>query len=171
MTMKFDDLDWDLKTPCADCPFTKAAPFHEGVAQGLPGVLESIEAGNFSHTCHKTDRRPMCDGPQTWEGRTKHCAGAVLMLLKTGDGKDLQLPLLRAAEAGKLDLHDMTARAKADTKCWTVDGLMRFYLRGIRERMNARKARIKNARIKKRKKRNQVPLRCAESRREERAEP
>lgn len=130
-----DQLDWDLKNPCDDCPFLKSSPFHQGVASSLPVVMEMIEAGAFAHTCHKTDTRPECDGPRTWGGRPKHCAGAILMLLKAGDGKDLQRPLIRAIDEGKIDIKDMAARAKRDSRVFRLKELLRFYLREIKKRM------------------------------------
>lgn len=135
------DVDWDLKNPCDDCPFLKASPFHEGVAENLVQTTEAIMAHRFTHTCHKTDSRPSVDGPRTWPGKVKHCAGALLMLLKTGNGLDLQLPLLQAIEAGKFDIKEMTARAKADRSVFTVPGLLKFYANGMARRARRRKAR------------------------------
>jgi hypothetical protein len=138
------DVDWDLKSPCSDCPFLRTSPFHEGVAESLQSYMESIDARRFAHTCHKTDPRPKCDGPHTWDGRPKACAGATMMLLKTGAGTDLQLPLLEAAVAGKLDLADMTARANADNRVFKIPELLSFYLVGMRKmlrRSRRRKAR------------------------------
>lgn len=125
------DLDWDLKSPCDDCPFLRTSPFHEGVAGSIPKTMEAIEAGAFAHTCHKTDCRPSVDGPRTWRGRTKHCAGALMMLLKTGKGLDLQLPLLQSLEQGKWDAKEMTARAKADKRVFTVGQFIAFYAREL----------------------------------------
>lgn len=129
------DLDWDLEHPCGDCPFLKSSPFHEGVATALVSHCESIDEGKFAHTCHRTDNREACDGPKNWtKGKPKHCAGAILMLLKTGNGKDLQLPLLQAAEAGLFDIHRMAAIAEKDTKVFTMDEMFKFYLREIKRR-------------------------------------
>jgi len=52
-----DDLDWSRTNPCADCPFLKTSPFHQGVAGSIPAVMHSLERGEFGHTCHKTDKR------------------------------------------------------------------------------------------------------------------
>lgn len=128
------ELDWDLQTPCGDCPFRKSSPFHQGVAKGLPLYLEAIDRGKLAHTCHKTDNREECDGPRNWKGdRPKHCAGLILMLLKTGDGKDLQLPLLQAAEAGKLDLARMIELAADSQDIFTLKEMLAFYLKEIQE--------------------------------------
>ena len=37
-----EDVDWDLKQPCNDCPFLRTSPYHDGVAENLPSCLESI---------------------------------------------------------------------------------------------------------------------------------
>jgi len=129
------EVGWDLKKPCGDCPFTKAAPFHGGVAQSLVMYFDSIDSGKFAHTCHKTDMRPECDGPHTWKGKPQHCVGALLMLLKTGDGKDLQLPLLQAAEQGKIDLAALVEQAKADDNVFTLNELLEFYLKEIKKQV------------------------------------
>ncbi len=127
------DVHWDLRNPCADCPFMKTTPFHQGVAKSIPGVVRSIEDGNFAHTCHKTDTRKACDGPVAGKETTKpvqHCIGSILMLLKTGKGKDLQLPFLQAIESGKLsgdDVHRLTARAKSDPNVFTIRSFITFY--------------------------------------------
>lgn len=122
------ELEWDLKSPCGDCPFRKSSPFHLGVATSLPTYLKTIDENRFAHTCHKTDSRPEVDGPRTWQGATKHCAGALMMLLKTGDGKDLQLPLLHAMEDDKFDVEEMTRLAKENADVFTLDELIAFYL-------------------------------------------
>lgn len=127
-----DEIGWDLKRPCADCPFVRTSPAHEGVAGSLPAYMESIESNQFAHSCHKTDMRPECDGPHTWHGKPQHCVGALMMLLKTGEGMDLQLPLLQAAQEGKLDLAEMTAAAKANADVFTVKELLAFYLKWIK---------------------------------------
>lgn len=137
---KFSDLDWSRLNPCNDCPFLKTTPYHGGVAGSLLKYLDTIEDGNFAHTCHKTDNRPACDGPRDFEGeKPQHCAGALLCLTKTGNGKDLQVPLLQAAEAGLLDLKALTARAKLAKFVFTLPEMVRFYLRELSER--ARRAR------------------------------
>jgi hypothetical protein len=123
------DMAWDMARPCSDCPFLKSSPFHNGIARSLPTYQALIDAGHFAHTCHKTDPRKACDGPQPQDGRpVQHCAGALLSLLKTGDGYDLQLPLLLAAESGKFDVHAMTKAAEADDTIHTIPELMQFYL-------------------------------------------
>jgi len=129
--MDASDLHWDLEQPCNDCPFRKGVPFHKGVCSSLPLYLGEIERGNFAHTCHKTDNRPSCDGPRPENATMQHCAGAIIMLLKTGEGYDLQRPLLKAVDAGKLDLKKMAAIAKGDTKCYTVLELVKFYAKGV----------------------------------------
>lgn len=131
------ELEWDMTQPCSDCPFRKSSPFHGGVATNIPSYVDTIEGGIFAHTCHKTDTSPQCDGPvrgMEAERPAKHCAGAILMLLKTGDGKDLQLPLLKAAEAGKIDVHRMAEVAKDSPDVFTLREFLVFYVREIAKR-------------------------------------
>jgi hypothetical protein len=144
------ELDWDLTTPCGDCPFLKSSPFHEGVAESLASYAESIEMGVFAHTCHRTDNRPTCDGPQNWKGeRPKHCAGAIICLLKTGKGKDLQMPLLQAAERGDLDIRKMTAIAAADTRVFTLPQMLAFYANQLAKQVRKLRRRKEKRRAKK----------------------
>lgn len=135
-----DGLDWDLKQPCDDCPFTRAAPFHQGVAETLPQNVEAIEAHRFAHTCHKTDNRPYCDGPKTYQGeRPKHCVGALYMLIKSGGSKWMQHAFVQAMDAGRVDVEDLCRRARADRRCFTLRGLLGFYTREILRRTRRRK--------------------------------
>lgn len=142
MAHKASDLHWDLKKPCADCPFTKSAKYHGGVCSSLPEYVNSIEAGRFAHTCHKTDVTEECDGPPDRHGPPQHCAGALMMLLKTGGGNDLQLPLLEAAADGKFNIDEMTKRAREDDNVFTLRELLVFYGNELRKRLR-RKKRVK----------------------------
>lgn len=136
-----DNVAWNRTTPCSDCPFLKTSPFHEGVADSIPQYVESIQRGQFAHTCHKTDNRADCDGPRNFNGQPQHCAGAILMLLKTGMATDLQLPLLQAAERGELDLKAMTAKAKVAAAVFTLPELLRFYAAELKRQISTPKAR------------------------------
>jgi hypothetical protein len=123
-------ISYDMTAPCSDCPFKKSTPFHGGVCGSIPLYINQIEDQRFCHTCHKTDTSPHCDGPvagQEYDRPTQHCAGAILMLLKTGKGLDLQLPLLKAAEAGKLDIHRMAEIARNSPDIYTLGEFLRFY--------------------------------------------
>ena len=131
-------IDYDLKDPCGDCPFTKAAPFHEGVAGSLPLYLVSIEEQTFAHTCHKTDTREGVDGPMNWDGRPKHCRGLLIMLAKTGGDAWLQSGLMAGIRDGRLSLKELVAAAKADTRCYTLGEFRNFYLREIKKRAGIR---------------------------------
>ena len=123
----FKDLDWSKKSPCHDCPFLKTSPFHEGIAVGAMAVADSIESHTFAHTCHMTDNRSACDGPRNWKKRKpQHCAGAILMMLKTGEGSDLQLPFLKAVSAGLVDIADMQKRADKDDRVFTLKQFLMF---------------------------------------------
>lgn len=122
-------VSYDLKSPCDDCPFRKSSPYHSGVAGGVWDTIRTIEINRFSHTCHKTDYRQGCDGPRAGgdPGQIQACIGSLLMLLKTGDGVDLQLPLLQAAERGQLDLDDLAARARVDEATYTFPEFLAQY--------------------------------------------
>lgn len=137
------DVEYKVRNPCADCPFIKSSPFHEGVAGSIPGMIESMADHNFSHSCHKTDNRTACDGPRNHQGETQHCAGALMMLLKTGKGFDLQIPLLEAAQAGKIDLEEWTARAKAAKNVFTVREMLDFYAKRMGQQV--RRDRVRKA--------------------------
>lgn len=77
-TMK---ISYNLKSPCSDCPFTKSAKHHIGVAKDLVKLSKSLESKSFGHTCHKTDERS--DGyVEGHKGPMEHCAGAMIMLKK-----------------------------------------------------------------------------------------
>lgn len=133
LDLSVSELDWSRTHPCGDCPFLRTTPFHQGVAGSLPLLMQSIVDGQAAHTCHKTDNRPSCDGPRNYPGPPQHCAGLILMLLKTGRGMDLQLPMLQAAEAGKLDLQQMTALAKRSPQVFTLGLLLAFYEEHLRK--------------------------------------
>lgn len=104
-------LRFDLHKPCADCPFRRDVRPHEGVARDLSGTLDAIEGGVFAHTCHKTD--PRSDSPvgQAADGPAQHCAGALLMVLRTTNGIVDQEPMARAVGDGRLDLAQLDWRA------------------------------------------------------------
>lgn len=128
------DVRYDLKQPCNDCPFMKSSPYHQGVAKSLPDYVRSIDAGQFAHTCHKTDPRAACDGPRPSDGRpVQHCLGSILMLLKTGGKAWYQPTLLKAWDDKKIDLIALEKIAKADKNIFTVRQMLRFYL----EKLNA----------------------------------
>lgn len=119
-----DQLGWDLKGPCNDCPFRKNAPEHEGVAAAIPGYIESIREHRFSHTCHKTDNE--ADGPKNHKGKIQHCAGALHFMVKARC--DLQRPLLQAIDAGQLDVHAMCKRARRDKRVFgSIKQLVNYY--------------------------------------------
>lgn len=131
-TLKIADVDWDLKRPCKDCPFKKSSPFHEGVAAGCLDLMNMIEDGVFAHTCHKTDDRSDSKEGKRWPGRVKHCVGSLYMLIKSGEGKDLQRPLLQAIANGQVDVEDLTRRALTDEECFTLSEFLAFCGDGLR---------------------------------------
>lgn len=133
------DVAWNLRKPCGDCPFRRDAPPHIGVAKSIFEYLKSINENRFSHTCHKTDNRLECDGPRNFAGdRPEHCAGALHFLIRAG--VDLQLPLLQAIEAGKLNIAQANADAAAsDIVFESIDELIRFYLPVIKTAIEERR--------------------------------
>lgn len=78
--MSRKDLGFKLKAPCADCPFKKTTPFHDGVGASLPELYEGIvDKKTVVHTCHKTD--PRSDGYEdNYQGQIQQCAGFTIML-------------------------------------------------------------------------------------------
>lgn len=134
------EVGFDLRNPCSDCPFTKSAPFHEGVAESLVSYLESIEKRQFGHTCHKTDCRDCVDGPRTFKGQTQHCVGAILMLFRTSQrsakrrGIWFQASIAIAMQQGKITderFSELVKQAKSNNNVFTIDELCRFYLKHI----------------------------------------
>jgi hypothetical protein len=121
------DMDWSLRRPCSDCPFRRATPYHVGVARGIWDLILLIDEHRFAHTCHKTDPRSDSPEGQRWKGRTQHCMGSLFMLAKTGRGADLQLPLLEAMQAGKIDAEGLERRAKRDRACYRLGEFLAFY--------------------------------------------
>ncbi len=129
------DLHFDMHKPCDDCPFVKSSAFHGGIAASMPGYSQAIDDGIFAHTCHKTDPRAMCDGPRPQGAKVQHCFGAIVMLLKSGKGRWMQSPLMKAWAENKIDLPAIEAQAKADRTVWTLRGMLGFYLREIKKRL------------------------------------
>jgi hypothetical protein len=75
-------LAFDRVRPCDDCPFRKDVPPEDGIGGNIPSMFADIDMGRFTHTCHKTD--PRADGfIPTHEGPIQHCAGAIIMMLKS----------------------------------------------------------------------------------------
>lgn len=101
MAKTSQEVHFDLKRPCDDCPFRTDAKRHDGVIKDLPTLHGRLERGLFAHTCHKTD--PRSDGPNPkYKGPVQHCAGALILCRNDKDYK-LQHPQIDAALAGKFD--------------------------------------------------------------------
>jgi hypothetical protein len=136
------DLDWTRKAPCKDCPFLKSSPYHEGIAErlldyGFGSYASGIEAGQFCHTCHKTDNREAVDGPKNYKGeKPQHCYGAIMMMLKSYDQIPIQESLMAAASKGLLKpgLLAMARRAKKDGRFFTWREMLSFYAEERRKR-------------------------------------
>lgn len=135
------DIDWDLKRPCADCPFKRSTSWHQGVAANCVETTEAIFGGRFAHTCHKTDGRSDSDEGKRYTGRIKHCRGALLMLTKTGRGMDLQRPLINAIDRGQLDIEELARAAEHDTECFTVPEFLEFQALGAKRKIERKERR------------------------------
>ena len=131
------DVDWDLKSPSSDCPFRKPTPYHGGVASRALLYAEQIRCGRFAHTCHKTDKRSDSETGKAYQGRPKVCAGSLYMLVKTGEGADLQRAVLNAIDAGKLDIKDLDRRARAGRDCYAVREFIEACAAGLASEIEA----------------------------------
>ena len=99
-----EQIRWDLKKPCQDCPFKYDTADHAGVARDAHEVIWGLESGNFAHTCHKTDVRSDCP---TAKGPAQHCAGLMIMAKKSNRVTE---PMLRAGVDIEDDPEVMTTR-------------------------------------------------------------
>jgi hypothetical protein len=132
------DVHYDMTQPCVDCPFLKSSPYHQGVAKSLPEYVRTIDAGQFAHTCHKTDPRQACDGPHPTDGRPiQHCVGSIIMLIKSK--KWMQSPLMKAWADNRVELVALEKIAKSDKRVFTINQMLGFYLREIEKRLGAAK--------------------------------
>lgn len=75
-----NDIHYDLKQPCKDCPFLRGAEFHRGIFNDIPSLNDGLEAGSVIHTCHKTDPRTDSPEGQAYKGKLQHCAGLLTMM-------------------------------------------------------------------------------------------
>lgn len=98
-TFSIKDIKFDLKKPCKDCPFLKTTPYHEGIADDLPNLWVSIEAGKAMHSCHKTDPRSDSPEGQRYKGPLQHCAGLLTMM--SNDVRLMCNPQRAAFHSGK----------------------------------------------------------------------
>ena len=128
------EIRYDLKKPCADCPFRRDVPAHEGIAVSIPEYADHIKEGIFSHTCHKTDARSdgLVDG---YEGPIQHCAGSLIFMLKMK--APIQVAMLDPLADGRLDL---SRYDKADPRVFrSVSDLVKHFLPAMKKRLAIRK--------------------------------
>ena len=111
-----DELEFNLRRPCKDCPFRKNPSYrmpkhieHMGL------LLEPMMNGNAAHTCHLTDPRSDNPGAKDYKGPLEHCVGMILMCEKK-PGFFRQKPYFRAAIKKKLDL----TKLQGADEVWTV---------------------------------------------------
>lgn len=100
------ELRYDLRRPCADCPFRRDVPKHEGFGSGLAELyLAMFIMGTKGHTCHMTD--PMGDSlaGQRFEGPLQHCAGALILMRR----ESIEPPssVTRAIDDGRFDFDQL----------------------------------------------------------------
>lgn len=77
-----EDVLFDLKTPCDDCPFRTDVYFHRGIYDELDTYEKGLKTGNFAHTCHKTDKRADGFEESYKKDKPQHCAGLLIMAKK-----------------------------------------------------------------------------------------
>lgn len=134
------ELAWDMTGPCADCPFRRDAPEHEGVCAAIVGYVKVMDEQRFAHTCHKTD--PVADGPvngSTSPPTLQHCGGALHFMVRAGH--DMQLPLAKAIDARKIDVVALAKRARRDERIFaSVREMVEYYLAMATRIMAARKS-------------------------------
>ena len=72
------NIGYDLREPCADCPFLKSTPVERKGIQDLPGLMTSLYSdGEIAHSCHKTDPRSDAPDPKLVNGKIQHCVGFI----------------------------------------------------------------------------------------------
>lgn len=76
---------YDQRTPCKDCPFKTDTQLHDGVGAEIGNHAIALAFGEERyHTCHKTDPRSDSPDGQKHKGPMQHCAGFLIMLVKSG---------------------------------------------------------------------------------------
>jgi hypothetical protein len=133
-SVKKGDLGWKLRSPCAECPFKTTTPFHEGVAADLPATLTAMMEERFAHTCHRTDPRSDYKGAKRYRGQVQHCAGALIMMERSGR---VSLPMADAIASGALDPNKLDMKAPVYTIREMIDAYLgyltkRYPLRGAK---------------------------------------
>jgi hypothetical protein len=128
---RFEEIRFDLKRPCNDCPFRRSSRFHPGIAANTESLCNAIGFGELLHSCHKTDPFADCIPSERYDLPLQHCAGAVILCLKSS-GCDLQKHLIRASAEGKIDLRLMRRIARDDKECFTLSEFIKFQLVGVK---------------------------------------
>lgn len=115
-------LHYDLRSPCANCPFRRDVPHHEGMAAGKIVELFTAMAGsgNVAFTCHRTD--PNSDHPpaRNYKGKLQHCAGFMVLMEKE---KCPSLGMIQAEASGSLDRTKLNIKAPV----YSMMGMLRSY--------------------------------------------
>lgn len=98
-----EELAWDMKEPCKECPFRVGVPpARKGIIENLPDIVRALTGdGHIAHSCHRTDSRVTDGGfKQGYTGPMQACAGFTQMMAKSNMWSG---PALRAMAKGKLD--------------------------------------------------------------------
>lgn len=135
--MPIDEVGFDLKAPCDDCPFTKNAPPHEGVLAAFPKYWAEIKRGMFAHTCHKTDFRSDSKTHKFVKGKTQHCVGMIWMC---ENSDKTQLPYLNAWAKKKFKFEDLKGKERAFTWSEFLAFYKAYAKKVLKERRKARLA-------------------------------
>lgn len=128
-SVKVNQLRYDLRAVCDDCPFRSDAKYHSGIFGDLKDAFEKAKEGLLSHTCHKTDERAECDDVKRAPRGSpiQHCAGLLMMAKK--NHSLLQWHMVAAKLAGKLDF-DRIVDAQVFR---SFEAMLAHYLRGVSE--------------------------------------
>lgn len=73
---------FDLKKPCANCPFRKDIPFFLSKARATD-IVNAVTKEDKTFSCHKTVTYGD-DGESVFTPKEQHCAGALILVAKTG---------------------------------------------------------------------------------------
>jgi hypothetical protein len=104
-------LRFDLRSPCADCPFRNDLPINEGTVGTFAENIWSIIRGEFVHSCHKTDPRSDYEPAKDYRGPIQHCAGAMVMMEKSEEPSNF---MLWAEAQGKMKRKRLNLGAPVD---------------------------------------------------------
>lgn len=100
-------INWDMKEPCAECPFKCSTPIDRKGLLDENKILsfsEGLHNGQIAHTCHQTDPRSDCESAQNYTGALQHCMGFAIMAEKSNMVTN---PMWRALGRGNLKVEQL----------------------------------------------------------------